>query len=77
VHLAGGTDLVCQADQRMSGSASDLQHSLAGGNPKRPKAEVTSGVLARIGNEIVRAADPVIEVSRSVLCRVSCRHEPD
>jgi hypothetical protein len=76
VHLASGTDLASQADQRMTRSASDLQHSMAGGHPKRLKADVTGGVFARVGYQIVRAADPIIEISRPALRRSSCRHDP-
>jgi hypothetical protein len=65
------TDVVCQPDQGVTRPVSDLQHPLACGSPERLKAKVTGGVLARIGNEIVRATDPIIEVSRAATCRSS------
>ena len=76
MNLTGVTDVVCQADQAVTCATSDLQHPLAVGDPERPNTKVTDCVFARIGNEIVRAADPIIETSRTVPCRLSFCHEP-
>ena len=74
MHLAGVADVVCQADEAVTCAASDLQHPFAVGDPERPNTQVTDGVFARIGNEIVRSADPIIETSRIIPCRLSFGH---
>ena len=74
MHLAGVADVVCQADEAVTCAASNLQHPFAVGDPERLNTQVTDGVFARIGNEIVRSADPIIETSRLVPCRLSFGH---
>jgi hypothetical protein len=63
MNLTGLTDGVCRADQAVTCAASHLQHSLAVGNPERLNTKVADCVFARIGNKIVRSADPIIETS--------------
>ena len=74
MNLACLTDGVCQADQAVTCAASDLQHPLAVGDPERPNTKVTDCVFARIGDEIVRMADAIIETSRIAPCRLSFCH---
>lgn len=76
MHLPAWTNVARQADQRVTGPASDLQHPLARGDSERATPEMTGGVLARISNQIVRAADPIIKISRPPQCRSSYRHGP-
>ena len=73
--LSGVTDVVCQADEAMTCPTSDLQHPLAAGHAERPHTVVTDCVLARISDEIVRAADPIVESSRAVPSRQSFCHD--
>ena len=73
--MSGVTDVVCQAHEAMTCPTSDLQHALATGDTERPNTKVTDCVFARISNEIVRAADPIIEASWAVPCRLSFCHD--
>ena len=64
-----------QPTSRIDGSSSDLQRPLATGDTERPNTKVTDRVLARISNEIVRAADPIIEASWAISRRLSLCHD--
>ena len=66
MNLTSVTDGVGKADQAVTCATSDLEHSLAVGDPERLNTKVADCVFARIGNEIVRSADPIIETSRIV-----------
>ena len=73
--MSGVTDVVCQAHEAMTCPTSDLQHPLAAGDAERPHTVVTDCVLARISDEIVRAADPIVESSRAAPSRQSFCHD--
>jgi hypothetical protein len=64
------TNGVSQADETVARAASDLQYLLAKRRPERLNTKVPDGVFARIGNEIVDAADPIVKTSRLRTCDV-------
>jgi hypothetical protein len=58
------TNGVSQGDETVARAASDLQYLLSKRGPERLNTKITDGVFARIGNEIVDTADPIVEVLR-------------
>jgi len=75
MYLTGLTNGVCQTYQPVTCPRSDLQHSLAVEEPEWPDTEVTDCMFARIGNEVGRGADPIIETSRLVPFGSSFPHD--